>query len=206
MDMVTLDEKKITYIKRGKTAEIIFLAIAAAGLILFAVCYPVARAKDIRALLILSYVLPPVLIALGAAGAALCNLKYGGLADRLIRQYVIDVCLANPEALHPERDSLTFYITLDGCKFYMHANGYKENIIFDFSAFKKLSPMRRAAIATEIGNRLIITFCRLYGRGAKYKDVNYKIENGSKKSKSVPIISGGVPDKKSYKIYLKNKN
>lgn len=203
--MVILDEKKIAHAKRGELFGLLSIAGAAAGLIFFAVCYPTARVYHLQALLILSYALAPSLIAAGALGAAVCNIKYGAAADKLIRQYIIDVCLENPQAMHPERDSLTFFITFDGCKFYMHANGYKENLEFDFSAFKKLSPMRRAAIATEIGNRLTISFCRLYERGAKYKDVNFIIENGSKKNKSVPIIADGVPDKKSFKIYLKNK-
>lgn len=204
--MVTLDEQKIRRIKRGELLGFIFLAVAAAGLILFAVCYPIARAKDVRVLLYLSYILAPLLIAIGAAGAAVCNLKYGKMAERLISKYILDVCLENPRAMHPERDSLTFYISLDGCTYSMRANGYKECLTFDFSALKRLSPSLRAAITTEICNRLTASFCRLYERGAKYKDVNYTVEYGSKKSKTVPIITDGIPDKKSFKIYLKNKN
>lgn len=202
--MVNLDEKKISNIKRGELIGYICLAAATAGVIFFAACYPVARVKDSSTLLLVSYIVPSVLIAIGAAGAAFCNIRYGGSADRLIRQYILDVCLENPKVLHPERDSLTFYISLDGCKFSMHANGYKESLVFDFSAFKRLSFARKAAIATEIGDRLTVSFCRLYERGAKYRDVNFTVE-GSKKKKLVPIITDGVPDKKSFKIYLKNK-
>ena len=204
--MVTLDEKKIADIKRGELLGFICLAVAVAGLIFFAVCYTVARVEDLSALLLLSYILSPILIALGASGAALCNIKYGNAADRLIRQYIIDICVENPKAMHPERDSLTFYIELEGCVFNMHANGYKESLVFDFSPFKKLYPMRRAAISTEICNRLTVSFCRLYERGAKYDEVNYTMKSGRKKNKVVPIIANGVPDKKSYKVYLKNKN
>lgn len=203
--MVNLDERKITIIKRGELAGYICLALAAAGVIFFAVCYPIARVKDSSSLLLVAYIVPPVLIALGAAGAAYCNIKFGGSAEKLIRQYILDVCLENPQAMHPERDSLTFYVSLDGCKFSMHANGYKESLIFDFSPFKRLSFARKAAIATEIGDRLTVSFCRLYERGAKYREVNYTV-TGSKKNKIIPIIASGVPDKKSYKIYLKNKN
>ncbi len=203
--MVNLDEEKIKRVKQGEKFGLLFIALACAGVIFFAVCYPLARVYGISALLILSYTVSPVLIASGSAGAAVCNLKYGGEADKIIRQYIIDTCLENPQAMHPERDSLTFYITLDGCIFYMHANGYKESLTFDFSAFKRLSAIRKGAIAEEIGNRLTISFCRLYDRGAKYKSVNYQIENGSKKNKLIPVITDGVPDKKSYKIYLKNK-
>ncbi len=205
MTMVSLDEEKIKDIKRGERYGLLFIAAAVAGVIFFAVCYPIARAFDMRSLLTVSCAVAPVLIAAGSAGSAFCNLRYGGAADKTIRQYVIDTCLENPQAMHPERDSLTFYIAVDGCKFHMSANGYKEKLIFDFSAFKKLSPVRRGAIAEEIGNRIIISFCRLYERGAKYKSVGFVIENGSKKSKAVPVITDGVPDKKSFKIYLKNK-
>ena len=203
--MVSLDEKKIESIKHGETIGYLCLAVAAAGVIFFAVCYPIARVQSLHTLLLLSYILSPILIATGAAVAAFCNFRYGTEGDKIIKQYVLDICLDKPQAMHPERESLTFYIEIDGCKFLMHANSYNEALVFDFSAFKKLSFMRRAAIATEIGNRITVTFCRLYERGAKYKDVNYTIKNGSKKNKIVPVISGGVPDKKSFKIYLKNK-
>ena len=202
--VVNLDEKKIARIKLGELLGYFCLAVAAAGIICFIVCYPIAEVKNLPALLTVSYTVPPILIALGAAGGALCNIKFGGDADRLISKYILDICLENPGAMHPERDSLTFYISFEGCTFSMHANGYKESLIFDFSAFKRLSLTRRAAIANEIGNRLISTFCKLYERGANYKEVNFTVE-GTKKKKFVPIIVNGVPDKKSFKIYLKNK-
>ena len=203
--MVNLDEEKIRYIKRGQIFSLLCLAVALAGIIFFAVCYPVARTSDMKALLIASYAVSPALIVLGAAGGAVCYIKYTVYEEKMIRKYIIETCVENPQAMHPERDSLTFYISLDGCKFDMRANGYKDGLTFDFSAYKKLSFARKAAIATEIGNRLTVSFCRLYERGAKYKDVNYKIESGSKKNKLVPIIAGGEPDKKSFKVYLKNK-
>ena len=203
--MQNLDEKKIARIKRGELYGILCLALAAAGVIVFAVCYPVARAKHLSDLLLLSYILSPILIAIGSGGAAYCNIVYGGCADRLIGQYVLDICLENAKAMHPERSTLTFYIEFEGCVFSMHANSYNEKIVFDFSPFKRLWPMRRTAIANEICNRLTATFCRLYERGAKYKLVSYSFMYGRKKSKKVYIINDGVPDKKSYKVYLKNK-
>ena len=204
--MVTLDEKKIADIKRGGIFGILCLATAAAGVIFFAVCYPVARVNGSSTLLLLSYVLSPVLIAVGAGGAAVCNFIFGGMEERLIRKYIIDICVENPKAMHPERDSLTFYIEYEGCIFKMHANSYSDGLVFDFSPFKRLGPARRAAIATEICNRLIVTFCKLYEHGASYKEVNYTLPVGRKKNSSAPIIAGGIPDKKSFKIYLKNKN
>ena len=203
--MVNLDEKKIADIERGGILNILCLSLAAVGLVFFAVCYPVARVNDLSALLLLSYILSPVLVGLGAAGGALCSFKYGGAADKLIRQYVLDICLENPKALHPERDSLTFCIELEDKVFSIRANGYNEKLKFDFSAFKRLSPMRKTDIFNEICNRLIVSFCRLYDRGAKYREVNYNVKYGRRKSKVIPIITDGTPDKKSYKIYLKNK-
>lgn len=203
--MEALDEKKIADIKRGELYGLLCLCLAAGGLVFFAVCYPIARVNNSHTLLLLSYILSPLFLALGAGGAAVFNIKFGGAENRLIRQYIIDTCLENPQAMHPERDSLTFYIELEGCVFSMHANGYKEGLIFDFSPFKRLLPMRRADITNEICNRLIVTFCRLYERGAKYREVNYHLQYGRKKSKIVPVIKDGTPDKKSYKIYLKNK-
>lgn len=196
------DESKIKDVKRGELMGTVFLAVAAAGVIFFAVCYPLARARSSDALLYLSFALPPALMLAGAAGAALCNLTYGARAEKLISDYVLAVCLENPQAMHPERDSLTFRIYRSGCIFTMNANGYKDGLTFDFSAFKRLNAARRAAITTAICNRLTVSFCRLYERGAKYADVGYVIDG---KNKSVAIISGGVPDKKAFKIYLKNK-
>lgn len=204
--MVILDENIVTKVKRGNLIGYIFLAVAAAGVLFFAVCYPIARVQDIATLINLSYILAPILIIAGATGAAFCNIKYGGEGDKLIHKYVLNVCLEHPELMHPERDSLTFYIELEDCKFLMHANGYTDGLTFDFSAFKKLWPMRRSEIATEICNRLIISFCRLYHHGSQYKDVSYVLKYGSKEGKTVPIITDGKPDKKAYKIYLKTKH
>ena len=205
MDMVVLDEDKVKRVKLGDLIGCICLAVAAAGVLFFAVCYPIAKAQSLDVLLNLSYILAPVLIILGATGAAICNLKFGAENDRLIHKYVLDICLEKPEVMHPERDSLTFYIELEDCKFLMHTNGYNDGLTFDFSAFKKLGPMRKSEIATEICNRLVISFCRLYKHGSQYRDVSYVLKNGSKE-KSVPIIVNGEPDPKAYKIYLKTKH
>lgn len=203
--MITLDEKKIKSIKLGELFGYLFIAVAGAGMIFFVVCYTIAKVKNASALLTLTYILAPMICSTGTLIAAILNLKYGRMADRMIKKYILDICLENPKAMHPERDSLTFYIEQDGCTFLMHANGYKDNLVFDFSAFRRLTFSRRAAIATEISNRIIVSFCKLYERGATYKDVSYIFKKGSS-DKAVPIIAGGVPDKKSFKIYLKNKN
>ena len=52
------DESKIKDVKRGELMGTVFLAVAAAGVIFFAVCYPLARARSSDALLYLSFTLP----------------------------------------------------------------------------------------------------------------------------------------------------
>lgn len=203
--MANLDRDKIAKIKQGEILGWVCLAAAGAGVIFFAVCYPIARVEDIYSLLLLSYILSPILVGGGAIGSALCNFTFGASEDRLINKYVVDTCLENPQAMHPERTSLTFFIDMDGSAFTMHANGYSDKLVFDFSPFGKLTPMRKSTIANAICVKLTETFCRLYDRGAKYSDVGYMLSYGRKKTKNIPIISNGVPDKKSYKIYLKTK-
>ena len=204
--MVVLDEDKVKKVKLGDLIGYISLAIASAGALFFAVCYPIARTQDSDVLLNLACILAPVLIIIGATGSAICNIKFGGECDRMIHKYVLDVCLENPAVMHPERENLTFFIELEGCTFTMHTNGYNENLTFDFSAFKRLGPMRKSEIATEICNRLIVSFCRLYKNGSQYKEVNYVLKTSEKEGKNVPIIVDGKPDPKAYKIYLKTKH
>lgn len=203
--MVNLDGQKIAKVKRSEIIQLVSLCIAAAGVIFFIVTYVLSRAQGSGALKTVSFVVSPILIALGSLIAAFFNLKYGSLSEKLIRQYIVDICLEHPEAMHPERDSLTFYISVEGGVFTMTANGYKDGLTFDFSAYKWLYSIHKSAIFNEIGLRLIVSFCRLYERGAKYKDVNYTVKMKSKTKKPVPIITDGIPDKKSFKIYLKNK-
>lgn len=203
--MVNLDGQKIAKIKRGEIIQLISLCVAAAGVIFFTVTYVLARVQQSDALKTVSFAVSPILIAVGSLIAAVFNLKYGRLSEKLIRQYILDTCLEHPEAMHPEKDSLTFYISVDGCIFSMTANGYKDGLTFDFSKYKWLSKMHKSAIVYEIGLRLTVSFCRLFERGAKYKNVNYTIDRKSKKQKLVPIITDGIPDRKSFKIYLKNK-
>ena len=202
--MYSFDKSAVAAIKRVDRISALCLALASAGLLFFAVCYPVARVYELRALLVCAYAGAPLLVAAGAAGAAICNFKSG--FEKLMRRYVLDVCLENARALHPERNSLTFYITLGDCAFELRANDFKDALLFDFSAFERLSPIRKGAIATEIGNRLTITFCRLYERGASYADVSYAMRTDKKTSKIVPLIVNGAPDKIAFKIYLKHKN
>lgn len=203
--MVNLDGQKIAKIKRGEIIQLISLCVSAAGVIFFIVTYVLARVQNSDALKIVSFAVSPALIAVGSLIAAVFNLKYGRLSEKLIRQYILDICLEHPEAMHPEKDSLTFYITEENRVFTMTANGFRDGLKFDFSAYKWLFAIHKSAIFNEIGTRLTVSFCRLFERGAKYKDVAYTVKLKSKSKKPVPIISNGIPDRKSFKIYIKNK-
>ena len=193
--------------KRGELCGTIATIFCGIVLIYFAICFPLASVKELEGLQLVTEITAPILIAAGAGIAAFCNLKYGKLLERAIRQYVLDVFVENAAAMHPERNSLSFYISVQDSDIELTVNGYKEKIVFDFSAFGKLSLTRKAAVLTEIENRLCITFCRLYERGSDYSEVSYSEREGTrrKSGKPVNIILNGVPDKKAFKNYLKNK-
>ncbi len=148
----------------------------------------------------------PALLVIGIAVAAYCNLKFGGALDGVIKDYVTQTFVENAALMHPERNSLSFFIEIKSNSAEISVNGYKEKIIFDFSCFGKLSPFRKVAISRAITDRLNATFCRLYERGAYYKSVDYReIRPKKGEYKPVPIIIEGTPDKRAYKYYLKNK-
>lgn len=193
--------------KRGELAGNISLAFCAAVLVYFIVCFTVSRVYDDGTLNLITLISAPPLMVLGIAVAAFCNLKFGGAIERAIRQYVLEVCVENAAAFHPERDALSFYLTITDKSAAIQINGYKEKVTFDFSALGKLSAARKVAILTEIENRLCVTFCRLYDRGAKYREVAWAERAGTrrKSGKTVYIIKDGEPDVKAYKTYLKNK-
>ena len=142
-------------------------------------------------------------LSIFAAVAAVCNLKYGRAIDKIIKNYVRDVFIENAALMHPERDSLTYYISNDGWEFSIKANNFKERIIFDFSAFGKLSAIRKSSVTTTIIERLEWSYCRLYERGGTYKTVSYAVIKSGKQGKTFNIIENGTPDKKAYKDYKK---
>ena len=202
-----MDGKTIGKLKKGEAlglAATIFCAVAAAY---FIVCYTVARTQEIYALELTALISAPVLIVVGAAVAAFCNFKFGNAIDKIIKDYVRDVCIENAALFHPERNSLSFYINVDGTAINLQVNGYKDKIVFDFACFKKLSLTRKVFALTAIENRISATFCKLWERGAKYTEVCFAEREGTrrKSGKTVYIIKDGAPDPKVYKTYLKNK-
>lgn len=204
--MVELEREKIKKLKKGELIGNIATGMCGAVFVYFAVCFSISTVYDMYALRLATLISAPILMAVFAGLAAVCGVKYGGGIDREIDGYVRDVFIENAALMHPERDSLTFYFTFDDKKAVIKVNAYKERIVFDFSAFDKLSSMRKATIGSSVEKRLIVTFLKLLlERDMKFKSVGYVSELGRKKGKEVFIISNGEPEKNSLKIYLKNR-
>lgn len=203
--MAELNAEKLKRLTRGEFAGNVALAVCGAVFVLFIIGFSVGRAYGLAELSLVSLIAAPVLMIAAAAVSAYCNIKFGGETDRLIKQYILDVFVENAALMHPERNSLIFNISIDSTRAVIKVNGYNEKIAFDFSAFGKLSAMRKLAVITAIENRLCVTFCRLSERGAIYSSVSYTENADKKKSKVVYIIENGAPDKKAMKIYRKNK-
>lgn len=201
-----MDAKKLKKLKFGErvgvAATIACFVVTAAFIALFSV----ALATKNDTLKILSVTLLPALLLISVAVSAVCNLKFTAKKEEIIGSYVRDVLIQNAAALHPERDSLTFYILVSSDRAELKANGYKEKVIFDLSPLGKLTAAGKSGVATILSRTLANTFCRLYERGASYKSVEYVLMSENKQRKPVPVIVGGAPDKKSYKEYLKGKN
>ena len=205
--MAEINAEKLKKYKRGELAGNIALVFCGAVLVYFAVCFSVARVQGIKTLEVATLISAPILMVAGVAVAAFCNLKYGAAVNSLIKGYVLETCVENAALLHPEKLNLKFNLSLDGKSVILQTEGAnrKERIDFDFSAFGRFGFSRKVACLNEIENRLTATFCRLYDRGSRYNDVCFteRADTRRKSGKPVYIIKGGVPDKNSYKIYLK---
>lgn len=204
--MVQVNSEKIKKLNRGELIGAIATIFCGVALVYFIIGFSVAVALNLPALKLSTLIAAPVLTAAGAGVAAFCNIKYGGELDKLLKDYIREIFIENAAAMHPERDSLTFYILVEKNTAEITVNGYKEKIVFDFSPFGKLTAMRRSFVATAIVDKLSQTFVKLtVERGAKYKTVGYTATAGRKKGKQVYIIANGEPDKRALKNYLKNR-
>lgn len=201
--MSNLNTEEIKRFKKGEFCGLLATVGAGVACIELIVFLSVAIALSRIDLRIYALGVCIPLMGVFALLATVFNLKYGKALDRIINNYVRDIFVENAALMHPERDSLTYYISNDGRQFFVKANNFKELITFDFSAFGKLSAVRKATITTAIIERLGTTYCRLMERGGKYKTVSYAVIKNGTQSKTVNIIENGAPDKKIYKNYLK---
>ena len=200
--MPNLNTEEIKKLKKGELWGLIALSFAGISCVAAIVFFALAIARPDDGFRIYGSILCAPL-SIFAAVAAVCNLKYGRAIDKIIKNYVRDVFIENAALMHPERDSLTYYISNDGWEFSSKANNFKERIIFDFSAFGKLSAIRKSSVTTTIIERLEWSYCRLYERGGTYKTVSYAVIKSGKQGKTFNIIENGTPDKKAYKDYKK---
>ena len=86
--MANLEQEKISKLKKGELAGVIATAFCGAVAAAFIVCYALAKTQSIKELELASLIAAPVLIVIGAAVAAFCNLKYGGELESIIKNYV----------------------------------------------------------------------------------------------------------------------
>lgn len=204
--MVEVNLQRIKKLKRGELAGTVATVFCGVALVYFIIGFSVGTALDIPALRLSTLIAAPLLMAAGAVVAAFCNVKFGGALDKLLKDYVREVFIENAALMHPERDSLTFYILAENSFAEIKVNSYKEKIIFDFSPFGRLSAMRRSFIANAVVDKLSQTFVKLtVERGAKYKSVGYVATSGRKKGKQIFIIVNGEPEKRALKNYLKSR-
>ncbi len=201
--MEDLNAEKIKKLKRGEAVGTAATVVCGGVTAAFIVCFSIAQTQDIFTLRMISIILMPVLLVASVAVAAYCNLKFGRQLDGLIRNYVRDVLIENAALMHPDRNQLSFGVSVFETSAEIKVNNFKETIRFDFSAFGKLSVSRKSAVSEAIAKRLNATFCRLYERGVNYNSVSYFLANGNKKSKVVYVIKDGQPEKRAYKMYLK---
>lgn len=203
--MNNLNEQEIKKLKIGEITGVIAVIGCAVVCACFIAVYAYASVKNLDELKLAFLIWCPVALVILAAVAAFFNLKYGKAMDKLIKNYVRDVFVENATLMHPEKNELTYTVEFDGTSVFVKANNYKERIVFDFSAFKKLSATQRANISVSLLERLEVTFCRLVERGSKYTSVSYVLNRNGQKGKPAYIIENGVPNKKAYKNYLKNR-
>ena len=203
--MANINTEEIKKLKKGELCGLIATVCAGISCAALIVLFAVAIALSDTDLRIYSLGVCAPILGVSTLFAAICNLKYGRALDRIVKNYVQDVFIENAALMHPERDSLTYYITNNGKEVLVKVNNFKEVITFDFSAFGRLSLTRKAEISNAIVERLGATFCRVLERGGNYKSVSYCAIKDGKQGKTISIIENGVPDKKAYKNYLKNK-
>lgn len=203
--MDELNAEKIKKLKRGEAVGTAATIVCGAVTAAFIVCFSIAQTKDIYILRIISITLLPALLLLAIGVSAYCNLKFGKELNTIIKNRVKAVLIENAPLMHPDKNVLSFGISVGKHSAEIKVGNFKESIKFDFSAFGKLSPMEKSTVAEAISERLNITFCRMYDRGVHYSSVSYYRANAAKKNgKEIYIIENGQPNKRAYKTYQKS--
>lgn len=202
--MEELNVEKIKKLKRGEAVG--EAATIACGVIsaAFIVCFTIAQVKDIYTLRMISVILLPILLVAAIGVAAYCNLTFGRELNSIIKNHIKNVLIENAALMHPDKNVLSFGISVERTVAEIKVNNFKERIKFDFSVFNKLSAAKKSAVAEAIAERLNVTFCRLHDRGTHYNSVSYFRKSDKKNGKAVFIIRDGQPDKRAYKSYLKS--
>lgn len=195
--------KKFRSLLTGERAGIALNAFCCTVFVIAIILFSVGATAGNAQLKIIALSICPVIMAVAIGSSAYCYFKYGRAKDAFLKNKVRDIFVENAASLHPDRNSLTYYITIEKDKAYVKANDFKERVIFDFSPLGKHA-VNRSDIAGLLTHTLTVTFCRLYDRGAKYSDVSYRIYLKEKTKNPVAIIADGKPDKAAYKYYLKN--
>lgn len=206
--MAELNAEKIKKYRLGEAIGTAALIFCAAVLVYFVAMFAVSRAQDDALLQIVTWATSAPLMVIGVAIAAYCNLKYTNGVNRIIKKYATEVFIENVAAMHPERNSLSYFIDVVDNSVVITVNDYKEKIVFDFSAFGKFTLSRKADTLAIITDKLTSTFCLMYERGANhFKSVNYRIKDGTGRNsgKTIPVIVNGAPDKHAMKIFLRSK-
>lgn len=191
-------------IRKFKKLEFIsvLLYIFCAGVTLFfVIAYLCARRYDVKTLQLICLILCPVLCTIGTFASAILSYAVMSKFTKEIKRFVLEVFVENAHLMHPDKKSLSFDISFNDAIVEIGVNGYKEKIIFDLSPLKKLSFTQKRIILSEIQTMLIVAFCRLVDGGSTYADVDYAINK-----RKVKIITGGLADKRAYRVYLKNRN
>ncbi len=201
--MAIINTEEVKKLKKGELWGLIAAVFAGIACVALIVLFAIAIARSDSDLRLYATGICIPVISVCSIIIAICDLKYGKPLVRIIKNYVQEVFIENAALMHPERDTLFYFISNEGNEFFVKTNNFKELITFDFSAFGKLSLTRKATIASAIIDRLGATFCRLMERGGKYKTVSYCAVKDGKQGKTINIIENGTPDKKIYKNYLK---
>lgn len=207
--MEILNKEEILRLRKGEKLGNAAVCLSAIVLVFFIVAFPLSSVYNLDALYLSSVIACPIVLVALCGVAAYCNIKCTGKIDKMIAEYVKAAFIENAKSLHPEKSSITFYINYSDKVMTLRANNFKDSVILDFSPIGKLSPMRKLTIFSAVETRLTVTYIKLFEKTKSIESINY-YENDANKhkhsGKPVYIIKDGIPDKRAYRIFMKNQN